>query len=84
MRASSWSAREGLEHVVVGAGVEGRDDLVVVVPGGGDDDRHRGDGTQHPQQLAAVEVRQPEVEDDEVRAVLDGAAAGPPGRCPRS
>ena len=61
---------ERLEHVVVGAGVERLHHALVVVPRGGHDDRHRRDRAQHPQQLAAVEVGQAQVEDDEVRTFL--------------
>jgi hypothetical protein len=63
---------ERLDHVVVGAGVQGADDAGVVVPRGGDDHRHGRHGPEHPQQLPAVEVGQPEVQDDEVRALLHG------------
>ena len=63
--------REGLDHVVVGAGVQCPDDLLVVVAGSGDDDRGAADGTEHAQQLDAIEVRQAQVEDDHVRLAAD-------------
>jgi len=47
-----------LDHVVVGAGVEGADDLPFVVTGGGHDDRDGAHRTQHPQQFEPVDVGQ--------------------------
>ena len=75
---------EGLEHVVVGTGVQRLHHAVVVVPRGRHDDRHRRDRAQHAQQLPAVEVRQAEVQDDEVRAVLDGLPQAGQGRARRA
>ena len=72
---------ERFDHVVVGAGVEHGDDLGLVVAGRGDHDRDLADPAQHPQHRRAVDVGQPEVEDDDVRAVADGVLqAGQPGR----
>jgi hypothetical protein len=72
---------ERLDHVVVGARVEHGDDLGLVVAGRGDDDRDPADPPQHPQHRGAVDVGQPEVEDDDVRTTADGVLeAGQPGR----
>ena len=57
---------ERLGDVVVGAGVEGLDLVVGVVPGGEDDHRDLGHVAKPPEHLDAVEVRQAEVEDDDV------------------
>ena len=62
---------ERLGEEVVGAGVERAHGRGVVVSGRGDDDGHLADCAQHPEQLGAVEIGQPEVEHDDV------------GRCPR-
>ena len=58
--------REGLAHVVVGAGVE-RGDLVPLLPAGGeDDDRDAGPFPQPSDDVHAVEVGESEVQEDEV------------------
>ena len=44
---------ERLDQVVVGAGVEGPDDLGLVLPGRGHDHRDRAHRPQHPQHLVA-------------------------------
>ncbi len=72
---------EGLRHVVVGPEVEGLDLVVGLVPGRQHDDRHDRRGADAAQHLGAVEVGQPEVEDDDVGRVLGhrlhrGAAVG--------
>nr|BFE73853.1 hypothetical protein GCM10020092_071540 [Actinoplanes digitatis] len=64
--------RERLDHVVVGARVQHPDDLLLVVPRGRHDHRHRAHRPQHPQQLAAVEVGQAEVEHDQIGALGQG------------
>ena len=72
---------EGLDDVVVGTRVEHRDDLGLVVAGRGDDDRDPADAAEHPQYGCAVDVGEPEVEHDDVRAVPDGVLQpGQPGR----
>ena len=63
--------REGFDDVVVGAGVEEPDDLGLVVAGGGHDHRCRGDAAEHGQDLAAVEVGEAKVEDDDVGLPVD-------------
>ena len=63
---------ERLDDVVVGAVPEGRDHVRLVVPRGRDDHRDIADGAQHPQDLGAVHVRQPQIQDDEIGAVGDG------------
>jgi hypothetical protein len=50
---------EGLDDVVVGARVEHRDDLGLVVTGRGDDDRDPADPAEHPQRRGAVDVGHP-------------------------
>ena len=60
---------ERLGDVVVGAVVEGGDHPALVAVGGDDDDRAAVGGPQPAAQLDAVEVRQPEIEDDELRVV---------------
>jgi hypothetical protein len=63
---------ERLDDVVVGPRVQHPDDLLLVVAGGRHDDRHRAHRAQHPQQLAAVQVGQPEVEHDQVGPLGQG------------
>jgi len=73
-----------LEHVVVGAGVQGLHHALVVVPSGGHDHRDRGHRAEHAQELAAVQVGESQIEDDEVGALLDGLLqAGQGRRCRR-
>ena len=80
-RRAALRCAEGLDDVVVGARVEHRDDLGLVVAGSGDDDRDPADAAEHPQYRGAVDVGEPEVEHDDVRAVPDGVLeSGQPGR----
>ena len=58
--------RHRFDHVVVGTDVEGGDDPVVVVVAGHDDDRCAGPHVEPPAQLDAVDVREPEIEEDDV------------------
>ena len=72
---------ERLDHVVVGAGVEGADDRLVVVLGGHHDHGYLGDRADHREQLQPVDVRQSEVEQHHVRLAStneleDGQAGG--------
>ena len=60
---------ERLDDVVVGAPVEGGDLLGLRVPDRQHDHGLLGEGAQPGQHLEAVEVGQPEVQDDEVDAV---------------
>jgi hypothetical protein len=59
-------ALEGLDEVVVGPGVEALDARLERVARGEHEDRHVIGRPQPPRDLDAVELRQPEVEDDEV------------------
>ena len=59
-------ALEGLDEVVVGAGVEALDARLDRVAGGEHEDRDVVGRAQAPGHLHAVELGQPEVEDDEV------------------
>jgi len=63
--------RIGLDHVVVGAGIEQPHDLRFVVPRRRDDHRHRGHATDHAEDVGPVEVRQTEVEHDDVGRPVD-------------
>ena len=57
---------ERLDQVVVGAGVQADDDVELLVAGGEDEDGHVGvGGAQAAAHLDAVDVGEPEVEDDE-------------------
>jgi hypothetical protein len=67
-------AGERFDHVVVRAGAQQADDGLLVVAGGGDDNRHVGDAAEHPQRVTAVEIGQPEVENDQVRGLGGNAA----------
>ena len=60
---------EGLGDEVVGAGVERLHLAGLGAVGRQDDDRHIGPGPEPAAHLHAVEVRQPEVEDDDVGIV---------------
>ena len=60
---------EGFDDVVVRTGVEQLDHACVVVAGRSDDDGYVAYGAQHREDVAAIEVRQPEIEDDDVRRV---------------
>ena len=70
---------ERLGDVVVGAGVEADHGVHLVRPGGEDQHRDRpAVGTDPPAHLEAVDVRQAEVEDHQVRALVgtfEGGAA---------
>src|SRR4051812_44396452 len=59
-------ALEGLDEVVVGAGVQALDARLQGVAGGEHQDRHVAVGAQAPGHLDAVDPGQPEVEHDEV------------------
>jgi hypothetical protein len=63
---------ERLHDIVVGAGVEHLHDALLGIPGGRHDHRNRRHRPQHPENLGPVDVRQPEIEDDQVRPVGDG------------
>src|SRR5262245_61701761 len=67
---------ERLRHVVVGAGVEGRDLPALLLPHREDDDRDRGPAAQAADHLDAVDPGQAEVEHDEV-----GVLARRDGEC---
>jgi len=62
---------ERLDDVVIGATIQGPDHVRVVVACGDDDDRHLADRPKHRQNLQAINVRQPEVEEHDVRWVVD-------------
>ena len=63
---------EGLDDVVVGADLEQPHHRRPVVAGRRDDDRDVADGPQHRQDVGPVDVRQAEVEQHDVRLLLDG------------
>ena len=63
---------ERLDHVVVGATVQGLDDVGVIVAGGDDDHWHLTDRPQHRKNLQPIEVGQTEVEQHDVGRVVDG------------
>nr|WP_305849787.1 hypothetical protein [Phycicoccus sp. HDW14] len=71
---------EGLDDVVVGSAVQARDPGGGFVAGGDDDDRYSVAGpAQAPEELGAVEVGEPEVQQDDVVVVglrADQAARG--------
>ena len=69
-----------LDHVVVGAELETHHPIDLLAAGGDDDDRHARALAQPPADLEAVDVRQAEVEQDEVG--LGGVQGLLPGRCP--
>ena len=60
------------DNTTVGAQVQGPDDLLLVIACRRDDDGHRAHGTQHRQDCEAIDVRQPEVEHDDVRRLVHG------------
>src|SRR5208282_6357786 len=60
----AWAER--LDDVVIRAGVEHPDDVSLVIAGGDDHDGNGTDGSHHPQRLEPADVRQPEVEQDQV------------------
>ena len=64
--------RVRLDDVVVGPRVQRLHQARVVVAGAGDDHRHLAHRPQHRQHLGAVDVGEPEVEDDHVGAGVDG------------
>ena len=59
---------ERLGDVVVGAGLERRDLVVLGVPGGQDEDRRRGVASNAADQDGAIGIGQAQVEQDHVRA----------------
>ena len=63
---------EGLDDVVVGAGVQGLHDRGVVVARGHHDDRRAAHGAQHREQAVPVEVGQAQVEQHEVGLLVEG------------
>ena len=74
--ASELPHREGLGDVVVGAHLEAGD-LVDLVPLRGEhDDRHLAAGAKAPADLDPVELREHDVEDDEVEPLLGEAVEG--------
>src|SRR2546425_10815484 len=58
---------EGLAHVVVGADIEGGHLVALLTARRQHDDRDRGPLAQPADHVDAVDVRQPEVDDDDVR-----------------
>ncbi len=69
-------ALEGLDEVVVGAGVEPRDAGVDRVARGQHEDRDVAVGAQRAGDVDAVELGQPEVEDDEIGGERVGVGEG--------
>jgi hypothetical protein len=67
---------ERLGDVVVGAGVQGVDLVLAAGPTGQHDDRYRGPAAQAVDDVDAVDVGQPEVEDDEVGLPIRRFAQG--------
>ena len=63
---------EWLDHVVIGAGIEGLDRGFLGVAGGRDDDGNRADRAQHRQHLQPVNVGQAKVKEDKIRLVVHG------------
>ncbi len=66
------SRSEWLRDVVVGARVKQADHVGFRTPGRRDDHRYVADGPQHAQHIRAVEIRQSEVEDHEIGALVGG------------
>jgi hypothetical protein len=64
--------REWLHQVVIGASIEERHDLGLVVACGSHDHRHGGDRPNHAKRLGAVDVGTPEVEHDRVEPTGNG------------
>src|SRR5581483_3618519 len=64
---------ERLRHVVVGAGVERCDLVLLVVDDRQDDDRHRAPAAQLARDVGAASIRENEVEDHGVRRTHGGA-----------
>jgi hypothetical protein len=62
---------EGLDDEVVRAGVQCSHRVVVILTRGDDDDRDRAHRAHHAEHLEAVDVGQPEVEEDDVGPVVD-------------
>ena len=77
MRAISSANANGLAEIVVGAGVEAGD-AVLDRAARGEDQHRRADAglAQAAQQLAAVRVRQTEVEDDQIVGIEQQQAPG--------
>ena len=70
---------ERLHDVVVGADLQEPDAVELVLAGGDDDDRHVGAGADAAADLAAVEIGETEVEQDEVGGL--GGVDAPRRRC---
>jgi D-alanyl-D-alanine carboxypeptidase/D-alanyl-D-alanine-endopeptidase (penicillin-binding protein 4) len=71
------SQPEGLDEVVVGAELQPDDPIGLLAPGAHDDDRHIAAGPQPTADLVAVDVGEPEVEQDDVGGRrVEGLAAG--------
>ena len=68
---------ERLDDVVVGAGIERGDLLDLRLPHRKDQDRHARPFADAPDDLLAVEIRQAEVEDDEIGRVGGGVGRRP-------
>jgi hypothetical protein len=75
--------RHRFDHVVVSADVESGDDAIVPVVAGHDDDRRAAPHVEPLAQLAAVDVAEPEIEQDGimVRGVVRSAGGAPVGDC---
>ena len=63
--------RVGLDHIVVGTGIQGTDHRGVVVSRAHHDDRDLPDGPQHREHRMPIDVGQAEVEQNHVRLALD-------------
>ncbi len=61
--------RERLDDVVVGAGIEHPHDLLLVVACRGNQDRHLAQPPDHPQRIRPIDVRKPQIENDEIEVV---------------
>jgi len=71
---------EGLDDVVVGSRVEGLNDPAFVISGSDDDNGDRAHGPEHAEQVDAVDVRQAEVQQDDVRLLSDDGRQPPKAR----